>query len=168
MPAFSKIDDPKFSLRLPSGESCACNPWEALKKIAEAKSPRQQREVIASEFSFPPGFNLTAHQSLSVVSAMLAYAKRGEEAYAAVATNAELLTMYPGLGLSDLREMDELEKMALLSHGYRIEARRRLNFQQDISAIFDKDSSLRQELVRVAFCNDQKTMDKNLEVLSRV
>lgn len=168
MPAFLKIEDPAFPIRLPTGERRKCDPWDALKAIAEANTPEARRAALSSAFAFPPGFSLSPYQCVVLVTAMLAYCKRADDAYTSAETNAELLMMYSGaVTLADLREMDDLEKLALLAHGHRIKARQRLDFMQDVASIFDKDSTLRSELVEVAFSNNPKQRDKFLEVLSR-
>lgn len=170
MPAFTKIDDrPMFAVRLPSGERKRCDPWEALQRASGAKTEREQRNVVARMFDFPDGFSLTPSQCLNLIAGMWAYVDHADEAYRAAATNAEILMLYGGaVTIRDLREMDDLEKLALLSHGYRLEARRRLDFQDDISSMLSKDTTLRAELTRVAYADNQAEQDKRLEILSRV
>lgn len=168
MAAFEKIRDPHFSVSLPDGERRECDPREVIGQIQKEKDPRRQRELLATAFSLPEGYSLTPHQFLSVISGMLAYCRAAEETYDVAGTNAEILMLYGGsVTLTDLRGMNDLEKLALLAHGHRINARRRLDFQQDVGSLFDKESTLRAELVRVAFSNDTRQMDRHLEMLSR-
>jgi hypothetical protein len=168
MSAFDPIADPHVPIRLPSG-TVRADPREALSRLADAKTPAERRAVLASAFSLPEGFTLTAYQCSRIFCALIAYVDHADEVYRASERAAELLYLYKGaITLDNLRSMSDVEKLAFLSHGFRMRCRDRLDFGQDVLAVFDKDSPLRAELVEIVYAGDPKTRDKNLEVLSRV
>ena len=69
----------------------------------------------------------------------------------------------------DIGALSDMEKTVLAHHGFRIRARERLEWMDDLSSLFGKEGNAhRANLSEIAYSNDPKQRDRNLERLSRI
>jgi hypothetical protein len=151
-----------------SGEGLKrCNPWEVLKILQDVNDHQERRKIVESSLGLSG--NLSTRQSILIINLMIAYCQRAIDVYDEVEADAELMAMFPQYVPKWMHGgMDDLYKLALMSHGNRIYCRKRMDFQSDVSALFSKNGNQhRAALAEVAYANDERSLLRELEVLSR-
>ena len=163
--SLKKIKDHALAIEVSPGVWRKCHPWETLEKLDAAASIKDRRKVLSDVL----GVALTTNKCLTIIARLVEYASAAEEAYSALTANAEIMHCFPSVSMESLDRMSNIEKLALLHHSRRIEAKKRLDFITDISAVLDHENGKRHKahLAGIAYQDDEQSLGIILEQISR-
>lgn len=161
----AKIEDPSIEVLI-GPKSFTFNPYPARDAINAAETVAAGRVALAKIIGVE---KLSTARYLALCDQIHSFVRKVDEIYQSVELNAELLISYNGaISLDRMLSMTNLEKLAFLNHGRAREAATRLNFMADISAVVGKNGAAhRAELALIAFANDEDSLAKYLELISR-